>query len=62
MSFMVVVNSANEGRGVTLHSSADKLTLVGDQRWFLVHTQPRSERRAELHLGAQGFRTHFPTI
>ena len=45
-----------------MHSSADKLTLVEDQRWFLVHTQPRSERRAELHLGAQGFRTHFPTI
>jgi transcriptional antiterminator RfaH len=38
------------------------LTLQGDERWFLVHTQPNSERKAELHLGAQGFRTHFPQI
>jgi transcription elongation factor/antiterminator RfaH len=36
--------------------------LEGNERWFLVHTQPNNERRAELHLGAQGFRTHFPTI
>jgi transcription elongation factor/antiterminator RfaH len=46
-----------------LHSSAEKtLTLAESERWFLVHTQPRSERRAELHLGAQGFRTHLPQI
>jgi transcriptional antiterminator RfaH len=45
-----------------LHSFAGRLTLEGNERWFLVHTQPRSERRAELHLGAQRFRTHFPTI
>ena len=38
------------------------LSLEGDERWFLVHTQPKSESRAELHLGWQGFRTHFPTI
>jgi transcription elongation factor/antiterminator RfaH len=38
------------------------LALEGDQRWYLVHTLPHCERRAELHLGAQGFRTHFPTI
>src|SRR5262249_51461281 len=38
------------------------LALDGDERWFLVHTQPHNERRAQLHLGAQGFRTHFPTI
>jgi transcription elongation factor/antiterminator RfaH len=36
--------------------------LEGDERWFLVHTQPNSERRAELHLGAQGFRSHFATM
>ena len=28
----------------------------------LVHTLPHAERRAQLHLGAQGLRTHFPTI
>ncbi len=38
------------------------LALGGDQRWFLVHTLPKSERKAELHLGAQGFRTHLPQI
>ena len=36
--------------------------LVGNERWFLAHTQPKSERRAELHLGAQGFRTYLPVI
>ena len=38
------------------------LALEGNERWYLVHTQPNSERRAQLHLGAQGFTTHFPTI
>jgi transcriptional antiterminator RfaH len=38
------------------------LELEANERWYLVHTQPNNERRAELHLGAQGFRTHFPTI
>jgi transcription elongation factor/antiterminator RfaH len=38
------------------------LELEGNDRWFLVHTQPKSECRAQLHLGAQAFRTHFPTI
>ena len=36
--------------------------LSESERWFLVHTQPKSERKAEMHLGAQGFRTHLPTI
>ena len=46
-----------------LRSSARRtLALEGNERWFLVHTHPRGERRAELHLGWQGFRTHFPTI
>jgi transcriptional antiterminator RfaH len=38
------------------------LTLGGNEKWFLVHTLPRSECRAQLHLGAQGFRTHLPQI
>jgi transcription elongation factor/antiterminator RfaH len=38
------------------------LALDVDERWFLVHTQPKSERKAQMHLGAQGFRTHFPQI
>ena len=52
-----------DGAGVTLHSRVQgALAIEGNERWFLVHTQPKSERRAELHLGGQGFRTHFPTI
>jgi transcriptional antiterminator RfaH len=38
------------------------LGLGENERWFLVHTQPKSERKAEMHLGAQGFRTHLPAI
>jgi transcriptional antiterminator RfaH len=46
-----------------LHSGTQSsLALEGNERWYLVHTLPHGERRARLHLGAQGFRTHFPTI
>jgi transcription elongation factor/antiterminator RfaH len=38
------------------------LALAGDERWFLVHTLPKSEGRAEVHLRAQGFRTYLPQI
>jgi transcription elongation factor/antiterminator RfaH len=38
------------------------LTLEDDERWFLVHTLPRGEMQASLHLGAQGFRSHLPQI
>jgi transcription elongation factor/antiterminator RfaH len=39
---------------------SNALTLDSNERWFLVHTLPRSELRARLHLEAQGFRTHLP--
>ena len=42
--------------------SFDRLELAGDERWFLVHTLPKSERRAQFHLNAQGFRTYAPWI
>jgi len=46
-----------------LHSGRQSsLAPEGNERWYLVHTLPHNERRAQLHLGAQGFRTHFPTI
>jgi transcription elongation factor/antiterminator RfaH len=46
-----------------LDSRVEKtLALEGNERWFLVHTQPHSEHKAKLHLGAQGFRTHCPQI
>ena len=36
--------------------------LAGGERWFLAHTLPKSEWKAELHLGAQGFRSYLPQI
>ena len=38
------------------------LALEGNERWFLVHTLPKSEERAGVHLHAQGFRTYLPQI
>jgi transcription elongation factor/antiterminator RfaH len=60
----VLTISLNEGQwGSRLHSStAGTLALEGNERWYLAHTLPHNECRAQLHLGAQGFRTHFPTI
>ena len=45
-----------------LHLDVGSRTLAGNERWFLAHTQPRSEWKAGLHLGAQGFRTYLPQI
>ena len=45
-----------------LLTDIDMRALAGNERWFLVHTLPHSERKAGLHLGAQGFRTHLPLI
>ena len=51
-------------KGMTMsHFSVRKPFAVEDrERWYLVHTLPRSEQRASLHLGAQGFRTHLPQV
>ena len=38
------------------------LALESGERWFLAHTLPRSERKAEMHLRAQGFKTYLPQI
>ena len=38
-----------------MHSAASGLALEGNERWFLVHTQPKGETKAEMHLRAQGF-------
>jgi transcriptional antiterminator RfaH len=45
-----------------LHVDVGGRALAGNERWFLAHTLPKSERKAELHLGAQGFRTYLPQI
>jgi transcription elongation factor/antiterminator RfaH len=34
--------------------------LAGNEKWFLVHTLPKSEHRAKLHLSVQGFRSYLP--
>src|SRR5262245_60516227 len=50
-------------RGLTLDPRAGKTwALEGNERWFLVHTQPHCERKAEMHLAAQGFRAFLPQI
>ena len=36
--------------------------LVGNERWFVAYTLPKSEWKAVLHLCAQGFRTFHPQI
>jgi transcription elongation factor/antiterminator RfaH len=45
-----------------LHGDGGSRALVGNERWFLAHTLPKGEWKAELHLGAQGFRTFQPQI
>jgi len=42
--------------------NVDVLSLATSERWFLVHTLPNGERKAEFHLGAQGFRAYYPQI
>jgi transcription elongation factor/antiterminator RfaH len=43
-----------------LHFDVGSWALAGNEKWFLAHTLPKSERKAEWHLGAQGFRTYLP--
>jgi transcription elongation factor/antiterminator RfaH len=43
-----------------LHTSTDFPTLAGNERWFLVHTLPRCEQKAQLRLKAQGYRCYLP--
>jgi hypothetical protein len=42
------------GPGLALHSGGRRaLALAESERWFLVHTHPKGERRAQLHLGGR---------
>jgi transcriptional antiterminator RfaH len=45
-----------------VHVDVGSRALAGNERWFLAHTLPKSEWKAELHLGAQGFRIFQPQI
>ena len=62
MQHKVLTIGRMRASGVSMSHSGTGRVLEGNERWFLVHTLPHNERRAALHLGAQGFRTHFPTI
>jgi transcription elongation factor/antiterminator RfaH len=58
-----IITPASVRRELTmLQVDVGSRDLAGNERWFLAHTQPKSEQRAELHLGAQGFRTYLPQI
>jgi transcription elongation factor/antiterminator RfaH len=49
-------------QSMSLSCVSKDLALDGNERWYLVHTLPRSEFRARMHLEAQGFRTYFPQV
>jgi transcription elongation factor/antiterminator RfaH len=58
-----IITPASVRRELTmLQVDVGSPALAGNERWFLAHTQPKGEQRAELHLGAQGFRTYLPQI
>ena len=57
-----MVGLVNNGGGLMVPFAREGLALEGDERWFLVHCQPKNERRAQFHLSAQGFRTHLPQV
>jgi len=40
----------------------DDASRMRAARWFLIHTRPNGERKAELHLRAQGFDIFLPRI
>src|SRR5437773_1823532 len=42
--------------------SENGLALEDGQKWFLAHTAPKSEVRAQFHLGVQGFITFLPSF
>ena len=42
--------------------AVNMLRCTGRERWYLAHTQPKGERKAKMHLGAQGFRAYLPQI
>ena len=43
-----------------LHVDVGPRPLAGNERWFLAHTRPKSELKAEWHLAAQGYKTYLP--
>lgn len=38
----------------------ESLALRNGERWYLVHTQPKKDTQARMHLRVQGFRTFLP--
>ena len=65
MSQFVNISSASQvelrNQDVAVHVGLrPDLALAGNERWFLVHTLPRKEQQAHMHLGMQGFRSYLP--
>jgi transcription elongation factor/antiterminator RfaH len=56
----------SDGTGSQDNSSRQRthnqLRLLQKERWFLVHTLPHGERKAQRHLQAQGFRVFLPEM
>ena len=51
-------------RAIALHQvpvdTREDLKLCGQERWYLVHTLPKKDVQARMHLRMQGFRTFIP--
>jgi transcriptional antiterminator RfaH len=52
--------TAPENEGAAAGSHDHSIELAGDQRWFVVHTLPHQEKRAQLQLENQSYRTFLP--
>jgi transcriptional antiterminator RfaH len=56
-----MAKTAIRGTETNMPTSA-ALALAQRDRWYLVHTRPNGERKAELNLRAQEFETFLPQI
>jgi len=45
-----------------MKEGSERPSLTCGERWFLVRSLTKREKKAEWHLGAQGFRTYLPQI
>ena len=58
---IITVSLGTRGQCIDmLHFDVASRALVANEKWFLAHTLPKSERKSEWHLAAQGFKTYLP--
>lgn len=60
LAFASLKVSKSTGVAVAVSAYECLLDLAVDERWFVVHTLPFAERRAQNNLESQGFRTFLP--